>query len=170
MDNEELATAVAEMAQRRVASLRRKAGEAIALRLLAKNGSVTSDEVEEVLAEEFHEPTPQQLADIVAAKLKASFEVHQRELEFASGAMGRAEARLEKARQKVSWAEERLQAAEQSEDPQLAQQRLEDAQQMYEYVTAQGADPSRAPATDEMSAKAGVAQASAQANGGGENQ
>lgn len=83
------AQTLADMAGRRIESLKAQERRDIAAHLLATNGSVTTAQVEEHLTATWIQPTDEQLADQVAAKCEAALDHERREANEAADAIGR---------------------------------------------------------------------------------
>lgn len=156
MHEQAMADAVAAIADRHIDTKRAALREQIALRLLADNGTVSTDDVDAQLEREWAPPDARTLANVVAAKAAAAVEFCQRQVTWETELGERAQCKVAKLEAQLEAARADLAAAEASTAVEDAEQHLREAEALAEYAARAG-DPSAAPAGTYTTAGAGVA-------------
>lgn len=156
MHEQALADAVAAIADRHIDTKRAALREQIALRLLADNGTVSTEDVDAQLEREWAPPDARTLANIVAAKAASAVEFWERVVTWETELGERAQLKVAKLEALLDAARADLAAAEASIVVEHAEQQLHDAEALAEYAARTG-DPSAAPAGTYSTAAAGTA-------------
>lgn len=165
MDAETTDAVLAEMAYRIVANRRRDMADSIARRLLAKNGSVSADEVKAALDVEWVEPPADEILNLVARKCATAVDYHEREITLEASRVDRAERRVRNAEARLAEAQARLDQVRAAADESAGARAADDARALLAAVQAAGGDEGRAPVGADAAASAEVAEAVGEAIG-----
>lgn len=156
---------ITDFVTRRRLALKRKAATDIAQRLFDQNGSVTTEEVAAMLEAEYVHPPGEQLLHQARARARSAVRLAEEMVDALEKAAEAAQFKIEKHQRLLRNVEQELQAAQDPQAREQAEQALTEAKELLAYLE-QVTDEGPPGDGESASARAGLAEALATMGGG----